>query len=116
MQLDSNKSPISHNVFKASVKSRPRITDGSIVTMSAAAPDPDAFDTLFSDPESLNAQLNLLWFGCGKDDFLLERNTAFIEKLERHGIDHEWLLTEGGHNWPVWRNYLSQLLPKLFKK
>jgi enterochelin esterase family protein len=91
-------------------------TFGSIAAMSAAAPDPDAFDTLFSDPESLNAQLNLLWFGCGKDDFLLERNTAFIEKLERHGIDHEWLLTEGGHNWPVWRDYLSQLLPKLFKK
>jgi enterochelin esterase family protein len=87
-----------------------------VAAMSAATPKPDSYATLLSDADTLNTQLNLLWIGCGKDDFLFERNSAFIEALEHHGIDHEWRLTEGSHNWPIWRDYLSQLLPKLFKK
>ena len=59
--------------------------------------------------------LRMLWVGCGKEDFLLERNQVFIQWLEQHGMAHEWVLTEGRHEWGVWRRYLTSLLPKLFQ-
>lgn len=57
----------------------------------------------------------LLWIACGKGDFLLQRNLSFIEVLKEKGVGHEWLLTEGDHSWPVWREYLGDFLPRLFR-
>ncbi len=62
-----------------------------------------------------NAKLRLLWIGCGRDDFLLARNEAFVAQLKAGGVKHEWHLTEGGHSWPVWRGYLADFLPLLFQ-
>lgn len=59
--------------------------------------------------------LKLLWVACGKDDFLLERNRDFVAALKEKNIPHAWELTEGGHTWPVWRTYLGEFLPKLFR-
>jgi enterochelin esterase-like enzyme len=59
-------------------------------------------------------KLKLLWVGCGKDDFLLQRNNEFIALLKSKEINHEWRLTEGNHSWPVWRDYLAEFAPKLF--
>ncbi|MDG1890893.1 MAG: alpha/beta hydrolase-fold protein [Verrucomicrobiota bacterium] len=56
----------------------------------------------------------LLWMACGKDDFLLDRNEVFVAWLKQQAIPHTWLLSEGGHDWRVWRRYLTQLLPMLF--
>lgn len=63
----------------------------------------------------MNGRLKLLWIACGKDDFLLNRNKAFIELLKQKNIKHEWYLTEGTHSWPVWRGYLADVLPRLFQ-
>ncbi len=38
-----------------------------------------------------------------------------ITSLKEKGIRHEWTETPGDHSWPIWRNYLSEFAPKLFR-
>lgn len=85
---------------------------------SAAAPDPaDDLMTqaLFENPEHSNERIELLWIAIGEDDFLLERNETYHAALGEHGIEHEYQVTEGDHSWPVWRGYLHELAPLLFR-
>ena len=37
------------------------------------------------------------------------------EALEQAGIEHTFLETDGAHHWRVWRRYLRDLAPLLFK-
>ncbi len=67
------------------------------------------------DPDKYNSQLDLLWIGCGKDDFLIEQNVKFINLLREKGIHCTIRITEGAHEWPVWRRYLSEFIPLLSK-
>ena len=82
---------------------------------SSSAPQGDSVSSASDHPEKTNQQLKLLWIGCGKEDFLLNRNEAFVDQLKEKGIEHQWLLTEGNHSWPVWRVYLAELAPLLFQ-
>ena len=91
---------------------------GWIGGFSSAAPRgglDEAFPALVANTKKTNKRLKLLWVGCGRDDFLIERNQAFAEWLEKRGIEHTWRLTDGGHSWPVWRHYLAEFLPLLFQ-
>ena len=63
----------------------------------------------------MNQKLKLLWIGCGKDDFLLQRNEEFIAILKGKDLKHEWHLTAGNHSWPIWRGYLSDFASLLFQ-
>ena len=88
---------------------------GWVGAFSAAAPSGDLdarFPRLAADA---GTRLRLLWIGCGRGDFLLERNEAFHGWLAERGIEHTYRLTEGGHEWPVWRRYLGEFLQALFK-
>ncbi|MCP5559869.1 MAG: esterase [Verrucomicrobiaceae bacterium] len=80
----------------------------------SGAVDEAAIKTALDDAKGTNDRLKLLWIACGKEDFLLERNTQLIDTLKSRGIKHEWVLSEGGHSWPVWRSYLTEFVPKLF--
>ncbi|MFH1570247.1 MAG: alpha/beta hydrolase-fold protein [Gemmatimonadota bacterium] len=71
---------------------------------------------LLADPDALNRQLSLLWIGCGREDFLYQANTAFLARLDSLGVRHTAHLTAGSHSWPVWHQYLHQLLPVLFTR
>ena len=82
---------------------------------SSAVPSAEAVSGALDDPAATNAKLKLLWIGCGRDDFLLERNKGFIATLEEKNIRYQWHLSDGGHSWPVWRIYLGELAPKLFQ-
>jgi enterochelin esterase family protein len=85
---------------------------------SSAAPQgslDETFAQVIRDTQRANEDIKLLWIGCGKSDFLLKRNEAFVAWLEEKKIDHTWRLSEGGHSWPVWRLYLSEFLPLLFR-
>ena len=70
---------------------------------------------LLADPEALNAELSLLWIGCGRDDFLYEANAAFLARLDELGVRHTGHISDGAHAWPVWHRYLHRLLPLLFQ-
>ncbi len=86
-----------------------------VAGFSAAVPAPEGVAVPLADAAGTNARLKLLWLGCGKDDFLLRRNEEFVALLERSHIRHEWHLSAGTHSWPVWRNDLAELAPRLFQ-
>ena len=88
---------------------------GWIGAFSAAIPEQDSVNAVFSDVSRMNHAIRLLWIACGKKDSLVSENRRFIQRLETEGIEHTWQLTDGGHNWPVWREYLVSFLPELFK-
>lgn len=86
---------------------------------SAAAPEgtlkeqhPELARGALSDA---NDNRKLLWIACGVDDSLLERNRKFVGELARLAIPHQYEETQGGHSWPVWRNYLPKFLGQLFR-
>jgi enterochelin esterase-like enzyme len=87
---------------------------GWIGAFSAAAPPTSMIEASLSDAAVVNARLRLLWIAIGKDDSLLGRNATFTTLLKDKGITHEYLVTDGGHAWPVWRRYLADFLPRLF--
>ena len=70
---------------------------------------------LGSDPAAANQKLKLLWIAIGKDDFLLARNREFVKALDELKIRHTFQVTEGTHAWGVWRGYLAEFLPLLFR-
>jgi enterochelin esterase family protein len=70
--------------------------------------------TGLNDPK-IGEKLKLLWDQIGKDDGLLKRNQEFEDALQKHNIKHHFQTTEGAHSWPVWRNYLAEFAPLLFK-
>jgi len=61
-----------------------------------------------------NAQLRLLWVGCGRQDGLFAGNEQFSEWLTARGVRHEWVATPGQHSFRVWRGYLAEFAPRLF--
>jgi enterochelin esterase family protein len=63
----------------------------------------------------VNQQLRLLWIGIGSDDFLLEPVKKSHENLEKAGIKHVWVESSGAHVWTVWRKYLADFAPRLFR-
>jgi len=85
-----------------------------IGSFSAAVPE-SAIDAALADAAGTNAKLKLLWIACGKDDFLLSENERLTGLLKEKTITHEWHLTEGDHSWPVWRGYLAEFAPRLFR-
>jgi enterochelin esterase-like enzyme len=67
-------------------------------------------------PERLNAQLRLLWLGCGKEDALFPENEALAKLLADQGVKATFNPTDGGvHNWTLWREYFHATVVKLFQ-
>lgn len=85
-----------------------------IGAFSAAPPKiPDLNEDQVGD---INQNLKLLWVACGDRDFLFERNQTAQAKFKQLGIESDYVVTPGAdHSWPVWRNYLIDFCPKLFR-
>jgi enterochelin esterase family protein len=66
------------------------------------------------DNAELKNGLELVWFGCGKEDFLIRTSDATVEMLKRHGFDVAYRQSEGGHTWLNWRDYLTEFAQLLF--
>jgi len=89
---------------------------GWVGAFSSAIPEEPKLGKLLAEPESINKKLELLWIGCGRKDFLFEANQKFLERLKTEKIKHVGHITEGAHEWRIWRNYLNELAPLLFKE
>jgi enterochelin esterase family protein len=74
------------------------------------------FQSLLNDAQRTNNELKLLWIGCGRQDPAFERNQQFSELLTSHGVRITFHPTEGLHNFAVWRRYLVEVAPLLFRK
>jgi enterochelin esterase-like enzyme len=68
-----------------------------------------------ANPQETNHKLRLLWFGCGTDDSLFPAAKSFDAFLSQHKITHTFRQSDGAHTWMVWRRYLSELAPLLFR-
>ena len=77
--------------------------------------DTEPFKTLAANPEKANEQIDLLWIGCGQQDFAFSGAKTLSDNLNQIGIEHTFHPTEGEHHWRVWRRYLRDLAPLLFK-
>ncbi len=73
-----------------------------------------SYGGIFTSPTLTNLKLNLLWLGCGTEDNFYATNKAAHEELEKAGIKHVWVGSEGGHKWLVWRIYLRDFASRLF--
>jgi enterochelin esterase family protein len=82
---------------------------------AAVSGNDPALAVLRSDPVAANQKLKLLWIAIGKDDFLLARNRDFVKALDELKIRHSSQETERTHAWGVWRGYLAEFLPLLFR-
>lgn len=87
---------------------------GWIGAFSSAVPRGQKLDKLLAEPKSINEKLRLLWIGCGRSDFLFKENQGFIERLKAEKIEHVSRITDGAHEWRLWRHYLNEFVPLLF--
>ena len=80
---------------------------------------PEMMDTCFpqygENPSLINDQFKLVWYGVGSEDFLYKQVVENREYLDKKGIKHEDMNTEGGHTWMNARAYLNETLQKFFK-
>lgn len=74
-----------------------------------------SYGGVFNNAANVNRKLRLLWLGCGTQDQLYTSNKAVHEALEKAAIKHIWLTSSGGHEWQVWRRYLHNFVPELFR-
>ena len=89
-----------------------------VVLMSPAANASVAkiYAKFMENPAGANNQFKVLWIGVGKDDGLTgPGDRAFSETLTKHGIKHTFNVTDGRHEWTVWRQYLRDVAPLLFR-
>jgi enterochelin esterase-like enzyme len=89
-----------------------------VVAMSPAAGGVTAtnYPEIFANPAKINSQFKLFWMPVGQDDTLTgPGDRKLSEAFKAAGINHEFTLTPGRHEWTVWRHHLNDLMPKLFK-
>lgn len=65
--------------------------------------------------ESTSAQLRLLWIACGQQDGLLGLNQKLVDWFKSKGVKLTWVPTPGTHSFTVWRRYLAEVTPLLFR-
>jgi enterochelin esterase family protein len=74
-----------------------------------------AFKDALADPAGTNKKLKLFYIYIGKLDTLYAGNQAFIKILNDHQVKHTFVETEEWHVWRVWRDYLADFAPRLFR-
>jgi enterochelin esterase family protein len=86
-----------------------------VAAMSGNAREADLTKAL-ADPEQTNKDFKLIWLGCGTDDNAINGGRALDKVFTSKGIHHEWIESPGyRHDYQIWRVYLRDLLPKLFR-
>jgi enterochelin esterase-like enzyme len=83
----------------------------------APALDPASFPKVFPalDAKS-NAKIRMLWIVCGTADGLIGSNRQFKDWLRSKGVEFtEQEVPDVGHVWPLWRQNLTDMVPRLFR-
>jgi enterochelin esterase family protein len=88
-----------------------------LIIMSMGTQNADTtYPEFFKDPAATNKKLKLLWLGVGKDDQLVGPQAKALEAtLVAKGIKHVYSVSEGRHEWVVWRHALYEVAPQMFR-
>jgi enterochelin esterase family protein len=63
-----------------------------------------------------NSQIKMLWIVCGTSDSLIGVNRQFKTWLKSKNVQFtEEEVPDMGHVWPLWRQNLSNMVPRLFQ-
>lgn len=57
----------------------------------------------------------VFYYAIGTDDIFYPLVAPTRRLLDRYGIHYQYHESSGGHVWPVWRDYLNQFAPMLFR-
>ena len=89
----------------------------AVASFSGAVPGDfeTRFAALLKDSESTNQKIRTLWIGCGQQDSLFGRSKSLSELLTKYRVKHVFHPTDGVHNYTVWRKYLAEYVPLLFR-
>ncbi|HSP90994.1 MAG TPA: alpha/beta hydrolase-fold protein [Vicinamibacterales bacterium] len=80
-----------------------------------APPDWETAHLADLDDAGLKKGTKLLWLATGVDDRLIAATRTTVEVLKKHGFQPEFKETPGAHTWLVWRDYLREFTPRLFR-
>lgn len=91
---------------------------GSIGALSPSMPRElaDRWASALSDPRAANDKWKVLWIACGRQDpGHLSASRKQHETLDKAGIKHTYVETEGAHNYALWQQQIAQFTPLLFR-
>jgi enterochelin esterase family protein len=88
-----------------------------IIIMSAGGGQnlEESYPKFFGNSAAAAKQMRVIWLGVGDGDFALNGTKAIAETLTKHGITHTLRITEGRHEWRLWRPHLYEFAQLLFK-
>jgi enterochelin esterase family protein len=74
------------------------------------------FKGMLENKKLSQQNLKLLWIGCGRQDSVVGFDGAehLSKWMNDQGVKNVWRPSDGAHEWPLWRMYLSEFLPLLF--
>jgi len=89
----------------------------AVASFSGAVPGDfeTRFAGLLKDAKGTNERLKALWLGCGRQDSIFGRSQALSDLLTKYQVKHTFHATDGVHNYTVWRKYLAEYAPLLFR-
>ena len=75
-------------------------------------------DVAAAYPEGVafNASKKLFWISCGHADVHYAGVLRTLDLFDARGVEYHWLLQDGSHDWPVWREALYLFSQRLFRK
>jgi enterochelin esterase family protein len=90
---------------------------GAAAGATPAPPTPDWESVHLADLDNtpLKKGTTLVWLATGVDDGLMPRTRTTVEILKKHGFQPEFKESPGAHTWLVWRDYLREFTPRLFR-
>jgi enterochelin esterase family protein len=74
-----------------------------------------AYPKFFGNGAAAAKGMKLIWLGVGEGDFALNGTKAIAETLTKHDVPHTLRITEGRHEWRLWRPHLHEVAQLLFK-
>jgi enterochelin esterase-like enzyme len=89
----------------------------AVASFSGAVPADfeSRFAALLKDAKGTNEQLKTLWIGCGRQDSLFGRSNSLSGLLTKYQVKHIFHAADGVHNYTVWKKYLAENSPLLFR-
>jgi len=73
------------------------------------------FAALLQDSKGTNQRIKTLFIGCGQQDSIFGRSKNLSELLTKYQVRHTFHPIDGVHNYTVWRKYLAEYAPLLFR-